>query len=401
MKILIVDDEQTKVQAIAQVIESVDSNISPEISMFAKDARTKLKNKKYDLVILDLALPKLATSTPCQETGLELLTEIIDHDTLYEPKKIFCLTGIKDISEDYKEIIEDKLVTLHEFDFGSERWKGPLTSEIERQLRPQVLQEILDYDIDFLIIMALKEPELSELLKLNLNWSKPEQIDDTSYVYRGKIGDQTIVASSLPRMGSTSSAIITTKLVNRFRPRYVLMGGICAGIKEQTKLGDLILASSSWNWETGKWMTYEAEKKFKIEPFHINIDPSISTIFDVNLSNDMELMTIYSKYKDDKPDNIPSFRVGPIGCGSSVVGNQEIINEIQEQDRKVLGIEMESFGVYYACHLANQPKPKFFCLKSVCDFADENKNNNFQRYSSYMSAKLLELFMQKTKEKFN
>jgi len=56
---------------------------------------------------------------------------------------------------------------------------------------------------------------------------------------------------------------------------------------------------------------------------------------------------------------------------------------------------MEIYGLYSAVENSSNPKPKFFALKSVCDFADSNKDDNFQRYCSFMSANVLRVFMER------
>jgi len=39
-----------------------------------------------------------------------------------------------------------------------------------------------------------------------------------------------------------------------------------------------------------------------------------------------------------------------------------------------------------AVEYAKNPKPTAIIIKSVCDFADKNKNDDWQKYSSYTSA---------------
>lgn len=41
-----------------------------------------------------------------------------------------------------------------------------------------------------------------------------------------------------------SSAALATKMVERFRPRYIVMLGICAGVKGKTELGDVKSAAA-------------------------------------------------------------------------------------------------------------------------------------------------------------
>ena len=52
---------------------------------------------------------------------------------------------------------------------------------------------------------------------------------------------------------------------------------------------------------------------------------------------------------------------------------------------------MEIYGMYYAAYCALNPKPKFVAMKSVSDFANQRKNDEYHDYASYTSAKAFEI----------
>ena len=83
--------------------------------------------------------------------------------------------------------------------------------------------------------------------------------------------------------------------------------------------------------------------------------------------------------------------MGPIASGASVIANPEKVQDIiDNQIRDLVAIEMEVYGVYYAAKWAISPKPKFIAIKSICDYADTNKNDDFHDYASYTSVKVFE-----------
>jgi hypothetical protein len=53
---------------------------------------------------------------------------------------------------------------------------------------------------------------------------------------------------------------------------------------------------------------------------------------------------------------------------------------------------MKTYGVYMVAEEAPSPWPSCFSLKSVVDFADEKKNDKYQRYAFYTSAMALKYF---------
>ncbi len=71
----------------------------------------------------------------------------------------------------------------------------------------------------------------------------------------------------------------------------------------------------------------------------------------------------------------------------------EMIDSVKKQHKNLIGIEMESYAVFTACALADDPKPLCVSLKSVCDFGDSSKSDDYHHYASYTSAKVLTRFI--------
>jgi nucleoside phosphorylase len=75
-----------------------------------------------------------------------------------------------------------------------------------------------------------------------------------------------------------------------------------------------------------------------------------------------------------------------VASGAVVLEDPETVNLIQSQNRKTIGIEMEAHGVMSAAFYMGPQRPISLVLKSVCDFADPTKNNEWQPYAAYTSA---------------
>ena len=88
-------------------------------------------------------------------------------------------------------------------------------------------------------------------------------------------------------------------------------------------------------------------------------------------------------------------KIGPVASGSSVVADTEILKRPQSLTRKLLGLEMEIYGMYFSCKHTSTPRPEnFLAVKSVCDFADADKNDRFQDYAAYTSASFLKIIIE-------
>jgi nucleoside phosphorylase len=64
-----------------------------------------------------------------------------------------------------------------------------------------------------------------------------------------------------------------------------------------------------------------------------------------------------------------------------------------EQKRKVIGLEMEAFGLYDAVRRLGSIAPEVICVKAVCDFGDGAKNDKYQTYCAALSAAAAVEFM--------
>ena len=83
--------------------------------------------------------------------------------------------------------------------------------------------------------------------------------------------------------------------------------------------------------------------------------------------------------------------LGPVGAADQVIDDSSRILEIQQNWRKLIGVEMETYGVYRSCHESPDPKPRFVSFKAVCDFAAE-KADSWQDYAAYVAAQFAARF---------
>ena len=57
-----------------------------------------------------------------------------------------------------------------------------------------------------------------------------------------------------------------------------------------------------------------------------------------------------------------------------------------------MGIDMEAYSIFAAAAESILPPPKALVLKSVVDFADPDKNDEFRDYASFTSVRALQEF---------
>jgi nucleoside phosphorylase len=86
--------------------------------------------------------------------------------------------------------------------------------------------------------------------------------------------------------------------------------------------------------------------------------------------------------------------VGPVGAADQVIDDETRVLEIRKNWRKLIGVEMETYGVYRAVHEAPEPKPRVVSFKAVCDFAAE-KSDSWQEYAAFLAAEFAVEFLKR------
>ena len=386
-RILIIDDNYDNQKIVAKLLKDY-KDIEIESKNTVKNAIDELKSKKYDLVITDLFLPlSLGDEINC-DGAIEFLKQIEKNENVLKPTYIIGITSHK---EAYDKYIND---------FNKKGWRLYINdnSLSENDLKENIVNYIQhspkeNDNVDILIITALQK-ELDQILKLPFDW-ECKKSDSHTFNFgsirnlEGK--NLRILAVSCLHMGIAASASLTSKLGALFKPKLILMSGIAAGIKGKVNLGDILVAEYCWDWGSGKKTQIDGKSVTKQAPHQIAMPLKYKDGF-LQLSQDKEfLYKLFCDYQGSKPHSQLGLHIGPLATGSVVLEDQNIVTSIIEQHRNTLGIEMEAYGVAYASELLGIDS---IIIKSVCDFADIEKNDDYQSYAAFTSAKTIERFIQ-------
>jgi nucleoside phosphorylase len=389
--ILIVDDEYTKPRMIFDIAQSFSRDLNVIHVTTANEARVHIQKNKFDLVLIDVNLPPSLGAKPDILGGVELF-DIISLDSLSNlPLDIVFITEKEDSISSYSAEADKRGLSLCLFSVKNNDWKivleGKLNLAFNRSKRFVSTNPI----VDIAIITALGEPELQAVLNLPYEWkSKRFRDDPTGYHFGIKNVDNkklSVVAASAWRKGMPSSAALAMKMVERFRPKYIVMLGICAGVKGKVNLGDVIVANPSWDWGSGKLsQETDGSQIFQSAPHQKGLEHHISQLAMELASDTKVISSIMSSWDQDLPQGKLSIHVGPLASGASVLAANDVLKSIEVQNRDLMGVDMEAYAVMAAADYARQPAPISLVIKSVCDFADSEKSNIWQKYSSYTSA---------------
>lgn len=402
IKILIVDDNVDKVRHIVQAISKVNGLNVNDITFEtnAHSAKKRLEQFGYDLMILDIALPNTMDSAPVRNGGILLLEEIIERDHYKKPTHVIGITEYPDAFQEAFDKFSRRLLTVLHYNRTTDEWIHPLRAKILHIIsaKNDLQANVSDHQSLLAIVCALDSPELSSIRSLDWSWQQHHQPNDNAIYYQGEFTKNAnrhmIYAAAATRMGMPATAILATKMITAFRPKYLAMSGIAAGIPGKTRFGDIIVANPVWDYGNGKWVAESSELRFQPAPHHLNLSPTLSSRFRLLKEDFAFFSKIHHEWMGEKPDHPPELVVGPLASGSSVIADGLTVDRVKMQHRGVVGIEMETYALFAAAEEATEPSPEAFSIKSVVDFADGSKNDNFQRYAAYTSAKTLKNFVE-------
>lgn len=403
LKVLIIDDAPEKIAKYRELLEEFQELSSDFIDMATsvEDAQEKLAKTQYDLAILDLYLPLRLGDEPSPENAITLLKDISNDEELNMPYSIVGITIWKNADPKYKDFFDSYLLAYIIYEQESDDWKDKLRNKIDFLLKAQRNVQNQDYyDYDVAIINALQS-EHRHILEAfeGEEWETvtiPADLSTTYYTKKVKLPTGKvirIVSCYSLRMASTASATLTTKLIYNFRPRYLFMTGIAAGVdRTEVSLGDILVASKVWDGASGKIKTNEEGTDIFYPDYNeLSLNPDIQGIVKRLSSNRKLLFNIEGAYKNEngKPTTRLRMHLGPIASVPAVLASEDKVKEIQTHCRKLLGVEMEGYGVFYASENSAKPRPEYVILiKSVSDFADPQKSDNYQDYCMFTSAQM-------------
>lgn len=399
--VLLVEDDSEKLRHVFAALSKVPhcnaDNI--DVARTAMEAKQKLREESYDLLVLDIALPARVDDVPSAEGGIELFEEILNRDVYRKPREVVGLTAFSDVRDRVGPRFAEDLWDVILYDPSSTAW----AEQLQRKVRyiqvagqPGVSKS---YETDLCVVTALSQPELSALLDLPWDWSTFEIPGEGTVFKKGRFRsasrEHTVVAATASRMGMTACAVLASKMIRYFRPRYLSMVGIAAGVRGACELGDVLAADPVWDWGSGKWYRDRGAPLFAAAPHQLAVSSYIKGKL-VEFSRDTETFdTIRRNWRGPKPSSALQLQIGPVASGAAVLADVEKLRDIQQQHRKLIGVDMEVYGLFGAADEASFPTPRAFALKAVSDFADDHKGDDFQSYAAYTSARALQAFMEK------
>lgn len=402
ISVLIVEDEKEKRRVLAETLLATEG-ISEDSLKFAGDvheAKKQLQGQGFDLMLLDINLPKRADQYPVADGGLEILRWLKTRGKAHRPPYIIGTSAYPEALATAENDFDNLLWRLVPFEHRDNGWRFALSNSVKvilEDLVPPFLSDGVTFRTDVLIVTALVEPELTALFDLPIDWAPIDVKHDNSSYRRGRLavngGTLNLVATAASDKGLTGAAVAVTKGIYSFRPRLVVMTGICAGLEKRTRLGDVVITDLCWDWGSGKIKVEDGEEVFHPAPYQHRLDETLRMAAETLKEDGTLLDNVISHLPAGKLKKEPRIHIGPVASGASVLQSSAAMARVLDQHKDLLALEMEIFSVFFACHVAPLPRPKAFALKGVCDYGTEKKKDGHQKLAAAMSARVLYNFL--------
>jgi nucleoside phosphorylase/predicted nucleotidyltransferase len=174
---------------------------------------------------------------------------------------------------------------------------------------------------------------------------------------------------SINAMGSVAAALETHEGLRRTKAPDVVLLGIAAGFPGKVELGDIVIPDQIVYYESQKLLPFRAMKGFDWKPTSEPVRQAIVTPYLAGLSGARRQVRVHTDVV--------------LACGEKVVASGRFRRSLSPSHRKLAAIDMESYGV--AC-AAERRGARTTVIKSICDYADGRKNDDYQDFAAQTAA---------------
>jgi CheY-like chemotaxis protein len=283
VQILIVEDDTRKYGEMREVLSAINGDADEiDLAVCGSEALVKLAKRRYDLLLLDVNLPRRFGEQPARGGGLEVLREINRTEVYLRPRYIVGVTAYDDVVDEFGAEFDENLWSLVHYNQMSNRWVAQLrqkASYIQALRKSDNFSDGVTFGWDLAIISAV-EIEFEAIRRLDCSWQRLRvQHDQTRYLSgtaQGVRSPFSIVAATAPRKGMAASSVLSSKIIQQFRPKYIAMVGICAGQRKKTRIGDIIVVDPTWDWGSGKIISGDNGPVFLPSPHQLDLDPDLA-----------------------------------------------------------------------------------------------------------------------------
>lgn len=234
--------------------------------------------------------------------------------------------------------------------------------------------------VDFAIVTALHVERNAVRDRLN-GYDIIQDPGDVYTYYLGTIeipGSQDayrVVVVQLLDPGNVEAGIAAARLIQRWRPRNVLMVGIAGGVATAgVRLGDVVVARNVHYYEPAK-DTPAGEQ--------LRSDEYFSSLLLWDRARSYEAADWKDEVRVEAPTEhqgfVPRALFGTIASGERVIADQAVLDALRQRSPKLMAVAMEGAGIARAVAGTDS---RFLEVRGISDLADQQKDDRWHDYAA-------------------
>lgn len=188
-----------------------------------------------------------------------------------------------------------------------------------------------------------------------------------------------VVFTTMTKMGQLHSALSIKNTLSHFEVDSVILCGICAGLSKEVNFGDLIISEQIVDYEIAKIDSHGSNIRWNV----YRSDYLLMTEMR-NFDSNKWKQYVLNNFKE-QVSSPPKIHCGTVLSGNKVIANEAEAGKLASIWHNAQGLEMEAAGMAAALYTTPN-SPSFIMVKSVCDYADSNKNDEWQEYAAQTAA---------------
>lgn len=195
MKVLIVDDNKSRCSEIIDLISN-STHISEGDIYFSHSgdcAKRKLRNMHFDLLILDVVLPR-RNESPSPQIGLELLKQIKKRPTFKKPDKIVGITAHVDDISAFRTSFDEHCEVIIEASHRNNDWKAKILNCIDFEGQKKLSRYASDKGVTCITVHGIRTRGCWQEKLKKAVMSKVDSVNFESY----KFGYFTVISFLIP-----------------------------------------------------------------------------------------------------------------------------------------------------------------------------------------------------------
>ncbi|HVB23470.1 MAG TPA: hypothetical protein VNG51_16145 [Ktedonobacteraceae bacterium] len=205
----------------------------------------------------------------------------------------------------------------------------------------------------------------------------------------------TIRVSWQLKAGPVEAGLHIRPVLEECTPSFAAMTGICAGDKSKVHLGDLVVASSAFAYDTGKVVIGKDGKPQLLHELDTwNASPDVlqfAQMFQEWQAAVTGIARPVTGLLASRDAQLPGLHIAPV-ASSYAVRSDNPFEEICTFVRTTTAIDMEAATFYRT--VSGFPEVRALFVKGVSDYADGEKNDSYHEYASATSAAYMTRFIQ-------